>query len=373
MIGPMDDARHLRHAARLALRGHGGAEPNPLVGCVIVSPDEQIVGWGYHRTCGEAHAEIHALRRAGNRARGATVYVTLEPCNHTGRTGPCAEALIHAGVGRVVIGRLDPHHAAGGGAQRLRDAGIDVCVFRSDFAASVSEPFVHRLNTGLPWVTVKWAQTLDGKLATRSGQSQWISSSASRRMVHRERGRVDAILTGIGTVQIDDPLLTARQVRRRRIAKRVIADPQLQISLTARLINTAAEAPTIIACREDALHGRSSHVQQLRDAGAEVMPLPVIANERSVEHLLRNIVQQHDVTHVLVEAGPGLITRLFRHRLVNEAWVFIAPLLLGDESAPAAVRGMNVEQLADGTRLQLIDQRRRGGDTMLRYRVRAAE
>ena len=180
----------LAMAARLAVRGRGGAEPNPMVGCVIVSRAGEIVGWGYHRRCGGPHAEIEALRRAGARAAGATAYVTLEPCNHTGRTGPCSEALIEARVGRVVYARADPGVPAGGGAERLRAAGIDgeLCATCAD-AIAVSDPYVHRVRNGLPWITAKWAQTADGRIATASGESQWISNPASRRLVHRRRGQ----------------------------------------------------------------------------------------------------------------------------------------------------------------------------------------
>ncbi|MHC4992472.1 MAG: bifunctional diaminohydroxyphosphoribosylaminopyrimidine deaminase/5-amino-6-(5-phosphoribosylamino)uracil reductase RibD, partial [Planctomycetota bacterium] len=191
------DTDFLAMAARLALRGRGGAEPNPMVGCVIAASSGEVVGWGYHRRCGGPHAEIEALRRAGARSAGATAYVTLEPCNHTGRTGPCTEALIEAGVRRVVYARKDPGVPAGGGGERLRAAGIeaDLCATCPD-AITVSEPYVHRVRTGLPWITAKWAQTADGRIATSSGESQWISNAASRVLVHRRRGHSDAVLTG---------------------------------------------------------------------------------------------------------------------------------------------------------------------------------
>lgn len=373
MIGPMDHDRHLRHAARLALRGHGGAEPNPMVGCVIVSSDQRVVGWGYHRACGTEHAEIHALRRAGDLALGATAYVTLEPCNHDGRTGPCAAALIEAGIKRVVIARLDPNPRASGGAQRLRDAGIEVIVHPHPQAVALSDPFAHRVNTPLPWVIAKWAQTVDGCIATRTGHSQWISGDASRRFVHRERGRVDAILTGIGTVFADDPLLTARNVRTRRVARRVVVDPNLEIPLNGKLVMTAGDVPLVIACHARVRDGNAAKVKALEQAGAEVLPInspaSTSADDLSLEELLRQLVQRYDVTNVLVEAGPGLLSRLFQLGLVNEAWVFIAPLLIGDHCAPAAVGGMNVDRVTDGTRLQLIDHRQRGSDIVLRYRV----
>jgi len=361
------DEAHLLHAARLALRGHGGAEPNPLVGCIIVDADGNVVGWGYHRRCGEAHAEIAALERAGTRARDATVYVTLEPCNHTGRTGPCVDALIEAGVRRVVVGRRDPSPEAGGGVERLRAAGIAVDVLSIAETAAVSEPFIRRVRLGLPWVTVKWAQTVDGRIATRTGKSQWISGVRSRRMVHRERGRVDAILTGIGTVLADDPMLTARDVRRRRVARRVIVDPRLETPPDARVVTTAREAPTTIFCAR--AHEAGARAAPLHAAGIEIIAIDSKGDELSMEAILRALVERHESTHVLVEAGPGLIGRIFAAGLANEAWIFIAPLLLADDEAVPAARGRRTDELTDGARLDLLEARTRDADVALHYAV----
>ncbi|MHC4415460.1 MAG: bifunctional diaminohydroxyphosphoribosylaminopyrimidine deaminase/5-amino-6-(5-phosphoribosylamino)uracil reductase RibD, partial [Planctomycetota bacterium] len=364
---------YLAAAARLALRGHGGAEPNPLVGCLIVSPEGGIVGWGYHRRCGGPHAEIVALRRAGPRAAGATVYVTLEPCNHTGRTGPCSEALIKAGVARAVVARLEPGAVAAGGAKHLRTAGIhvDTCadIPPRPAAVAVSDPYVYRTRSGLPWVVAKWAQTVDGRIATRSGESRWISNAASQRLLHRERGRVDAILTGIGTVIADDPLLTARGVRPRRVARRVVIDPDLDIPLESRLVTTTREAPTIVACGEAHLSEPSPRAAALVSAGVELIGAPMDGTRLRLADVLRALVPRHETTNVLVDAGPGLLGELFRQRLVNEAWVFVAPRLFGDEHALPCVRGLTVEALTDGVALSLSHVRRRGGDVILRYAV----
>ena len=360
-------------ATRLAARGHGGAEPNPLVGCVVVDGAGTVIGQGFHRRCGGPHAEIHALRDAGPRARGATVYVTLEPCNHTGRTGPCAEALIEAGVGRVVAARRDPNPPAGGGLERLRAAGIAAEELAGCAAAvRLSEPFAHRVHTGLPWVTVKWAQSLDGRIATRAGESQWISGPASRRLVHRERGRVDAILTGIGTVLADDPLLTARVRRPRRVARRVVVDPGLRVPVEAQLVRTAGAVPTTVVCAEGALAGEAAKGTRLREAGVELVALPDTEGSLPLDMLLRRLVTEHDVTNVLVEGGGGLAKHLFRAGLVNEAWVFVAPLILGDD-AVACAGELGADRLEDGVGLSLIDRRERAGDLVLRYDVRAAQ
>lgn len=353
-----------------------------MVGCVIVSPDGRTVGWGYHRQVGGPHAEIVALRRAGARARGATLYCTLEPCDHQGKTGPCSQAVIDAGVAAVIIARRDPWPVAAGGLERIAAAGIATRVIETcAFASEVCAPFAHRLATGLPWVTVKWAQTIDGRIATSTGESQWMSNESSRRMVHRERGRVDAILTGIGTVLKDDPMLTPRGVRLRRpptrrppqgFPLRVVIDPQLQTPLEAKIVNTTHDAPTIIACAQaviDSAEGDADHkAHALRARGVELLGIPMQGDELPLEPVLRELAVKREATHVLVEAGTGLMSRLFRQRLVNEAWVFTAPLLLGDDQAQPAISGMTAWKLADGVGMQLWSLRRRGGDVIARYR-----
>jgi diaminohydroxyphosphoribosylaminopyrimidine deaminase/5-amino-6-(5-phosphoribosylamino)uracil reductase len=365
-----DDLRHLRHAARLALRGHGGAEPNPLVGCVIVSPAGRVVGWGYHRQCGQAHAERVALARAGDAAAGATAYVTLEPCSHTGRTPPCTDALVAAKVARVVMARKDPNPIAAGGAAQLAAAGIrvDYCDDCRE-AVEVSDAFVQRIRSGLPWVVAKWAQTIDGRIATREGESKWISSPASRALLHRERGRVDVILTGIGTVLRDDPTLTARRVRLRRAARRVLIDPKLEIPLESRLLSTILLAPLTIACHESAIVNEAAKMRQLHGMGVEIIPLSGSPLAMPLAPLLRELVVRHEAATVLVESGGGLLGRLFEQRMVNEAWVFVAPLLFGDDQAMGCVRGLTVRRLTDGQELSLRSIRRRADDVILRYRV----
>ena len=369
-MGEHDD-RYLKSAARLALRGHGGAEPNPLVGCVIVDGNGSIVGWGYHRQYGGPHAEIVALQRAGKRAAGATLYCTLEPCNHRGKTGPCTQAIIDAKIGRVVIARRDPYPPAAGGIERLRAAGIKVDLIEScDAAIAVSDPFVHRMRTGLPWVTVKWAQTLDAKIATRTGESKWISNEASRKMVHRERGRVDVILTGIGTVLKDDPMLTARDVRVRRIAKRVVIDPKLKIPLSAALVNTTDVAPTSVVCDDRLLE--TDRAKVLRDRGVELCVMKMNGDEVPLEPLLKLLSSSFETQHVMVEAGAGLMTRLFQRMLVNEAWVFIAPMFLGDASAPTFICGGNaIKHIRDGITMDSANSRKRHADIIIRGRVRS--
>lgn len=367
------DLDRLRTAARLAWRGHGLVEPNPMVGCVIAGRSGKVVGFGHHRRFGGPHAEIMALRMAGGRAKGGTCYVTLEPCNHTGKTGPCTEALIEQGISRVVIGRADPNPTARGGAARLHERGIEVIITdRCPEAISVTDPYVRRIRTGLPWMIVKWAQTLDGRITTRppDRESQWISSPASRLVVHRKRAKVDAILTGIGTVIADDPMLKARNVRIRRTARRVIVDPKLDISLSSAIIRSAGVVPTTIACLATADGGSSDHALTLQRAGIELLRLDGDQHGNlPLTPLLRHLVTKHDATNVLVEAGPGLMSRLFGERVVCELWTFTAPLLLGDDEAAAPVHGRHAPRLADGIELTLLDHRRRGDDVFARYQV----
>ncbi len=361
-------------AARLALRGHGGAEPNPLVGCVLVatpgSGPPRIVGAGLHREYGGPHAEIDALRAAGDLARGATAYVTLEPCDHHGQTGPCSEALIEAGVARVVIARADPNPEAAGGAARLAAAGVRVDHFDGCGAAiRVGDPFVHRVRTGRPWVVAKWAQTLDGRIATRTGESRWISSATSRRCVHRERGRVDAIMVGIGTVRSDNPRLTARGVRVRRVARRVVVDPALETPAESHLVTTARAVPTLIACDEATAAKDDGRAAALRAAGVEILGLPVENGNLALTPLLETLATRHDAANVIAEGGSRLVGSLFRERLVCAAWVFVAPLVLGDPDAVPCVTGLAPEALTDGVPMTLVARHDRGGDLMLHYRV----
>lgn len=357
--------RHLLAAARLALRGHGGAEPNPMVGCVIVR-DGVVVGRGWHRRCGEAHAEVHALADAGDRARGATAYITLEPCNHHGRTGPCSHALIAAGVTRVVFATRDPNPTATGGMQALEAAGIEAVHHPLPETDELNAPFVKRVAARLPWVTAKWAQTLDGAIATRSGESQWISCETSRRRVHRERARVDAILTGMGTVRADDPRLTARGTPILRRARRVVVDRHLELEASSALVKTIAQAPLTVACSHEAIIGRAGHADVLRAAGADVIAIDDGAE--GLTALLRDLHARLGVSTLLVEAGGGLVGKLVDAGLVDELWVFLAPIVMGDAEAPAPVRGIDPIRLADCTRWRTMSMGRSGEDLEVRLR-----
>lgn len=299
---------YLDMAARMARRAAGDVEPNPMVGCVLVRGGV-IVGLGHHRRYGDLHAEREALadcRRRGNDPRGATAYVTLEPCCHHGKQPPCTEAIIEAGIARVVYARPDPHTASSGGAEVLQRAGIP-CELCTDslLATHISDPFVKRVTTGLPWVIAKWAQTAEGSLTTPEGESPWITNAMSLKRVHRLRARVDAIVTGIGTVVADDPLLTARGVRRvRRVALRVVVEG------SRRLPNDSQLARGI--------------------GGGPVLPVhPGPDGRIDLTAVLRELVDQHDTTTVMLECGPRLLGAFFEAGLIDEAFVYVAPDALG--------------------------------------------
>jgi diaminohydroxyphosphoribosylaminopyrimidine deaminase / 5-amino-6-(5-phosphoribosylamino)uracil reductase len=370
--------RMLDLAARLALMGAGRVEPNPMVGAVLVK-EGKVVGLGHHRRFGHLHAEREAIancRKRGLDPRGSTLYVTLEPCRHFGKQPPCTDAIVEAGIARVIYAREDPGEVSGGGAAILQAKGIPCELSKeSPLATGISDPFVKRIKTGLPWVAAKWAQTIDGRIATRTGESKWISGELARRRVHRLRGRVDAVLTGIGTALADDPMLTARDVPIRRTAKRVIADTDLDLPPNSNLARTAHDVPTIVAC--DAALLTSELVKSRREAltaqGVQLLGIPPTnsATGRTaldLRALLTALGRDHAVATVLVEAGPGLLGALFEHDLIDEAIVYTAPMLLGDDMAKSVAVGRVAEHLSAARRFKLWRAKSLGGDIEVTYR-----
>lgn len=372
MTFSLDDTRHMRRALDLARLGLGCCEPNPQVGCVLVSPAGQVVGEGFHARFGGPHAEAAALldaHRAGASIEGATAYVTLEPCcAHPGKkTTPCANALIAAGVKRVVAAVGDPFAGVnGGGLAQLRAAGLTVETgLLEDEARAVNEAFFKRCATGLPWVILKWAQTLDGRTATLSGDSKWISNEASRRRVHALRAVCDAVAVGIGTALADDPRLTARDVEVRRAARRVVVDPRLELPDTANMLNDGGP-PVLLACGE--APAQSPRAGALRARGVEVLGLPCVPGSGSLDlrSLLAHLAKAHGASRVLVEGGAGLAGHLLRQGLADQCLVFLAPKLLGEGAPPA--RGPALGSMADALPLALHGVERLGDDLALDYR-----
>ncbi|MEW5943199.1 MAG: bifunctional diaminohydroxyphosphoribosylaminopyrimidine deaminase/5-amino-6-(5-phosphoribosylamino)uracil reductase RibD [Pseudomonadota bacterium] len=337
------DYEHMARAMRLAEKGLCTTTPNPRVGCVIVR-DGAVVGAGFHHRAGEPHAEVRALREAGARARGATAYVTLEPCSYHGRTPPCAEALIEAGVGRVVAAMQDPNPlVAGKGLALLRQAGIETeCGLLENEACELNIGFVARMTRGRPWVRLKIAASLDGKTALSNGESRWITGADARRDAHRLRARSCAVLTGIGTVLADDPLLTVREVETGRQPLRVVVDSRLNMPPRAAML---AVGPVLVATGST----DEARRERLRAAGAEILALPLAQGRVDLECLLTELGRR-GINEVTVEAGKTLNGALLAAGLADEFIVYLAPLLLGDKA-----RGMlDLPELTDmGQRREL--------------------
>lgn len=370
----------MREAIRRARLGEGLVEPNPMVGAVIVQ-DGQIVAGGYHARYGGLHAEAEALRECqakGIDPAGATIYVTLEPCSHHGKQPPCAEAVIRAGIRRVVIGMPDAFEpVAGRGVPMLRDAGIDVEVgVCREESEQLAEPYLKRGHTGLPWTIVKWAQTLDGKTATRTGDSKWISNELSRKRVHEIRARVDAVIVGIGTVRADDPTLTARDVEVKRTARRVVVDPRLSMSNPCKLLSTLDQAPLTIAINESLFDAEPDRLKAFADLGVELIGLPVLAGSSDQQLDLRPLLEHLSTTHramnVLTEGGAKLSGVLISQGLADQVLAFVAPKVVGDANALDAVVGMAPERIADSAQLMLRAVEQLGDDVVLDYRLKTA-
>jgi diaminohydroxyphosphoribosylaminopyrimidine deaminase/5-amino-6-(5-phosphoribosylamino)uracil reductase len=351
----------MTRALALAERGRGYVEPNPLVGAVIVR-DGQVIGKGWHQRYGEAHAEVNALAAAGEAARGATLYVTLEPCCHHGKTPPCTDAVLRAGIRRVVAAMLDPFpQVAGQGVAMLRAAGVQVEVGLLEAEARrLNAPYLKLLATGRPYVHAKWAMTLDGKIATRTGDSKWISSEASRRRVHELRGRMDAIIVGIGTVLADDPLLTARPPGP-RTPVRIVLDSQGRLPPGSRLAATAKITPALAAIADTLPAART---EELRRLGCTILPLPADLGRPAVGALLDELGRRR-MANVLVEGGAEVLGSFLDAKEVDEVHVYVAPKLVGGAAARTAVAGKGVATMADALTLTMWHVDTVDGDLLL--------
>ncbi len=356
------DERYMAEALDLARLALGRTSPNPMVGCTIVK-DGRVVGRGYHLKAGTPHAEVHALAQAGEDARGATLYITLEPCSHHGRTPPCADAVVRSGVARVVAAMSDPNpKVAGRGLSRIRQAGIEVEVgVREDEARQLNEVFVKYITTGLPFVWMKSAMTLDGKTATRTGDSKWITGEESRLEVHRLRDRLDAIMVGVGTVLADDPQLTCR-LPGGRDPVRVVVDNQARTPPGAALLRSGSPAPTIIAVTAEA---PAERIEALSGAGAEIVKVEREPGGRvSFPHLLR-LLAARELTSVLLEGGNSLIATAVEAGLVDKAWLFVAPKTIGGREAPGPIGGLGGATMSQARHWRFSDLRRFGDDLLI--------
>jgi diaminohydroxyphosphoribosylaminopyrimidine deaminase/5-amino-6-(5-phosphoribosylamino)uracil reductase len=343
-----NDDVFMSRALRLAMLGRH-ASPNPMVGCVIVSPEGRIVGEGFHAQAGMPHAEVYALRAAGNQARGATAYVTLEPCAHYGRTPPCADALLAAGIARVVVAVRDPNPVAAGGLERVQASGVETTIGVGETRArALNAPFLKLRTTGLPWVVLKTAMTLDGKIATATGDSQWITSAISRRAVHRQlRDRCDAILTGIGTVLADDPALTTRLTHKiGRDPWRIVVDSRGRMPLDSQVVRRAAlDGKTIIATTFTA---DFAALDALRAAGCHVLICEsAISGRVNLRDLMHRLGTRNDILSVLAECGGELAAGLLNADLVDRWLCFLAPKAVGGRTAPGPIGGTGIARMAD--------------------------
>ena len=359
------DTLLMHRACKLARRGEGFVEPNPMVGAVVAKSDGTVLGEGWHKRFGSAHAEVHALAMAGEAARDATLFVTLEPCCHTGKTPPCTDAILQAGLRRVVVATTDPFPAvAGKGISILQKAGLQVDVGLLEHEAKrLTAPFRMLTMAKRPWMIAKWAMTLDGYLAlphagtNSSGEpepNQWISSEVSRAIVHDLRRRVDAIVVGVQTALVDDPLLTARPSGTRPLV-RVVLDRQARLPVDSRLVQTAQEHPLLVAVGPQAATDKT---KQLQDMGCEIWRSPTDQSSQMLIELVKEFgVRQ--MTNVLVEGGARVLESCFQADIIDEVWAFLAPKLL-DADQPS----LRLREILSKTFVEAIDQT--GGDLFVR-------
>ena len=360
------DRRFMLRALEVAEQGRGYTEPNPMVGAVIVR-DGRVLAVGHTRPFGGAHAEVVALEACGKAAEGATMYVTLEPCAHQGKTPPCAPRLVEAGLRRVVVAVEDPTpKTAGKGLAHLRRHGVEteVGLCRED-AVRQNAAFFKMAAIGRPLVTAKWAMSADGKIATRTGVSRWISGEASRRAVHRERGVSDCIVVGGRTAALDDPVLTCRDAERRRVAARLVMCGRTAPAPDCRLMQTLDEAPVLLAyCEGSPPEGLGALVA----AGCEALPLPSLEGPpgRVSPPALLDELGRRGMSNVLVEGGAAALGSFFDTGQVDRALAFVAPRIVGGGGAPSGVAGRGVERIRDAVEMKRLEVERTGGDVLLR-------
>lgn len=364
--------RYMLRALRLAEKGRGKTSPNPMVGALVVSHG-RVVGQGYHHAAGQPHAEILALRQAGPRAVGATLYVTLEPCSHLNkRTPPCVPAIVAAGIRRIVVAMIDPNPSvAGKGVARLRRAGLSVIVgIARREAEDLNRAYCHWVTTGRPYVTMKAGMTLDGRIATVSGESRWITGVQARQEVHRLRAVADAVMVGIGTVLTDNPELTARQPPRLlhaapRQPLRIVVDSRLRIPFAARILSGQRQAPTLVATTEAA---PPSKRRALERRGVAVLTVPALKGRVALVPLLRRLGQR-GVTNLVLEGGSELNASFCRAKLLNEVRLYLAPMLLGGTRSLGVVGGPDPLRLTQALPLRNVTIRPVGSDFAVEGRI----
>lgn len=361
------DEKYMQMALKLAQRGIGSVEPNPAVGCIIVKQN-QIVGKGWHKKFGGPHAEITALedcKTLGVNPQAATMYVTLEPCSHQGKTPPCTDTIIHSQLARVVVATIDPsEHANGKGIGQLREAGIEVLTgVCENEAKMLNAPFIKFAATGKCWVILKWAQTIDGKVAwaDKANGRRWISGEQSRKDMHKLRRRAGAILVGIETMLADDPMLTARPSSGKQ-ASRIVLDNRLRIPTDCRLMTTAKKTPVLIVAWQPAVQANPQAAEKLKQQGAEVLAYPNTQGRSNLYFLLDEL-SKRGVTQLLVEGGPRVIASFLKENLVDEFCIYIAPKILGQQGSVGISPPM--AELTQSFGLHYVDIKRFGDDVRI--------
>lgn len=366
----IEDQKYMQRAIELAAKGGGWTNPNPNVGAVIVK-DGRIIGEGYHERCGQLHAERNAFANLTEDASGATIYVTLEPCCHYGKTPPCTEAIIEHNIARVVIGSRDPNPlVAGKGAKLLREKGI---VVEEDFMREECDKlnaiFFHHITTGKPYVAMKYAMTLDGKIATRTGASKWITGDKAREHVHTKRSRYAAILAGIGTVLADDPMLNAR-IDNAHQPVRVIVDTSLRIPMDSNIVKSAGEYKTIVACKSlEQSNKQIEKKNQLEELGITVVELPLVDGHVSLKSLMEYLASQ-GLDSVYIEGGGQIHESALKEGIVNHVYAYVAPKIFGGSEAKTPVEGVGVSVPDECAKLILTDTSVLGEDILLEYEVK---
>ncbi len=359
----MSDIEYMKLALALAEKGSGHVSPNPMVGAVVVNGD-RIVGRGYHQHVGGPHAEVNAIDDAGAMARDATLYVTLEPCNHFGRTPPCTQKILDAGIRRVVVGMPDPNpDVAGGGNEFLTSKGIEVlCGVKEAAARRLNEPFVKFVRTRKPFVVLKIASTLDGRIAAHSGDARWVTGAAARARVHQLRHAMDAILVGIGTVDADDPQLTTRLDSGDGVDPiRIVLDSRLRMNHTARMLQQSSNAPTWVICGPDA---RQDDKQRLQDAGARIVEAPLLGGHLDMAALMELLGQQ-EVTSLLIEGGSHVAGAALRADVIDKVIFFYAPKIYGGDNGIPICRGHGPDLMNESIAVRQIEMDRLGDDIMI--------
>ncbi len=358
------DEKYMQVALRLARRGIGSVEPNPVVGCIIVK-NGQIIGRGWHREFGGPHAEVNALencQKNGTSPQNAAMYVTLEPCCHHGKTPPCTDMIVEANLAKVVVATLDPsEHAGGKGIEQLHNAGIEVQVgLCEEQAKLINAPFIKFAATGRCWVILKWAQSIDGMLAwaSKGGNQRWISGEKSRKDTHRLRRRVQAILVGVGTVLADDPLLTARPTKGKKPI-RVVLDSNLMTPVDCKLLATAKKSPVLIVTSQEAISANPSLAKKITEKGAELLAAPAVQGRCDLNFLIDEL-SKRGATQLLVEGGPTVITSFLKQGLADEICIYIASKILGSQGSVNITEPM--VELSKAVGLNYVDIKRFGDD-----------